>query len=138
MKNKKVIIDTNLWISFLITKKYSIIDKFIEEKSITLLFSEELMEEFLVVVKRKKFEKYFSNENINEILNLFDKYGKLFKISSNVLICRDAKDNFLLNLAIDAKADFLITGDEDLLIIKKMNKTKIISFNDFIEILKKK
>ena len=53
-------------------------------------------------------------------------------MKSNIEVCRDAKDNFLLNLAIDSKADYLITGDTDLLIIEKIKKTNIITFTEFI------
>jgi putative PIN family toxin of toxin-antitoxin system len=137
MKSKKVIIDTNLWISFLITKNYNSFDKLIDEGNISLIFSEELIEEFLTVVKREKFQKYFSNDSINEILTLFDKYGKLIKVETNMNLCRDFKDNFLLNLAVDSNADFLVTGDVDLLVIEKIKTTKIVTFNNFIKILKK-
>lgn len=49
---------------------------------------------------------------------------------------RDVKDNFLLSLAVESKADFLVTGDEDLLVIKKIKRTKIVTWNDFINQLK--
>lgn len=48
-------------------------------------------------------------------------------------MCRDEKDNFLLNLSIDSKADYLITGDKDLLVLEKIEWTEIMSFTDFIE-----
>jgi len=67
---------------------------------------------------------------------LFDKYGKLIEVSSKINECRDSKDNFLLNLAVDSKADYLITGDNDLLIIKKIKKTKIINWTDFTKKIK--
>lgn len=133
MKNKKIILDTNLWISFLISKKFNSIDNLIENKQITLVFSDELIGEFVDVVNRPKFEKYFSKKDIEKILDYFDSYGKLTKVKSNIKICRDAKDNFLLNLSVDSKADYLITGDNDLLILEKIEKTKIINFTDFIE-----
>jgi uncharacterized protein len=57
-------------------------------------------------------------------------------VSSEINECRDFKDNFLLNLAIDSKADYLITGDSDLLVITKIRKTKITTWSDFIEELK--
>lgn len=47
-------------------------------------------------------------------------------------LCRDAKDDFLLSLAIDGKADFLITGDSDLLELNQLKKTKIITIADFL------
>jgi predicted nucleic acid-binding protein len=42
-------------------------------------------------------------------------------------ICRDAKDDFLLALAKAAKADLLVTGDEDLLVLKKYGRTRIVT-----------
>jgi predicted nucleic acid-binding protein len=50
------------------------------------------------------------------------------------MLCRDPKDNFLLNLAIDSKADYLVTGDDDLLILDRVENTKIIKMKDFLEI----
>ena len=60
MRNKKIILDTNLWISFLITKNFTQIDKLIESKEITLIFSDELIAEFIDVVNPPKFKKYFN------------------------------------------------------------------------------
>lgn len=133
MRSKKIILDTNLWISFLISKKFNSIDKLIENNKITLIFSDELISEFVEVVNRPKFEKYFSKNDIEKILDYFDQYGKLVKVKSDIKICRDEKDNFLLNLSIDSKADYLITGDNDLLVLKKIERTKIMNFTDFLE-----
>ncbi len=135
MKNNKIILDTNLWISFLISKKFSQIDKLIENKKITLVFSDELIEEFVDVVRLPKFEKYFSKSDVEKLLNCFDQFGVLIKVKSAVKICRDEKDNFLLNLSIDSKADYLISGDNDLLVLKQIEKTKIITFTDFMQLI---
>ncbi len=136
MKSKKVILDTNLWISFLISKQLDFIDDLLLEGKFKLIFSKELIDEFLNVAKRPKFQRYFSDSNVTELLRLFDKYGKLVDVSSQIKACRDHKDNFLLNLAVDGKADFLITGDDDLLVIKKIGKTKIMHWTDFTKSLK--
>ena len=55
----RVIIDTNLWISFLLTKDFSKLDKILSEEKIVLIFSEELLDEFIEVARRPKFKKYF-------------------------------------------------------------------------------
>ena len=136
MKSSRIILDTNLWISFLISKKFDKLDELIENKNIILCFSHELIEEFIVVVSRPKFKKYFSENDIERILTYFDEFGELTTVASNVQLCRDEKDNFLLNLSIDAKADFLITGDKDLLVLKTVGQTKITTFTDFIEAMK--
>jgi len=137
MKSRKIILDTNLWISFLITKNLSEIDELIQVRKIQLLFSNELIEEFLTVAKRPKFSRYFTNEDLKEILRLFDYYGKLIKVKTNISESRDKKDNFLLSLAVDGKADFLVTGDSDLLILNKIRKTKIVTWSNFSIDIKK-
>jgi len=71
-----------------------------------LIFSDELIEEFVEVASRPKFKKYFSSKDLEKILEYFDQFGQLIKVKTQVEICRDDKDNFLLNLAIDSKADF--------------------------------
>ena len=131
MRSKKVILDTNLWISFLISKRLDYLDDLLLKGKIRLIFSKELIEEFLTVAKRPKFKKYFSEDNVADLLRLFDKYGKYIEVTTKVEECRDYKDNFLLNLAVDSKANYLITGDADLLVIKSMKKTKILNWTDF-------
>lgn len=133
MIKKKIILDTNLWISFLISKKFNQIDTLLADKKVTLVFSDELIEEFVEVVSRPKFKKYFSKEDIHKVLDCFEQFGILIKVTSDIHLSRDEKDNFLLNLSVDSKADYLITGDLDLLILDKIEKTKIITFTDFIE-----
>lgn len=71
-------------------------------------------------------------------MSLFDAYGKLIKINSSINICRDYKDNFLLNLAVDAKADYLVTGDEDLLSLGEIENIPIINYNQLIDRLRLK
>lgn len=82
MKSKKVILDTNLWISFLISKQLDFIDDLLLGGKIKLIFSRELLDEFLTVAKRPKFGKYFSESNVTALLRLFDRYGKLIEVSS--------------------------------------------------------
>lgn len=128
----KVILDTNLWISFLISKKFHKLDSLILNNKVKLIFSQELLEEFISVINRPKFKKFFNKKDVNLLLELFDIYGELVSIKSSVKLCRDPKDNFLLSLANDSRADFPLTGDQDLLSIKKIGKTRIISLNEYI------
>jgi len=102
-KAERIVIDTNLWISFLITKDYKKLDGKIKSGEIKILFSLESMEEFLVVADRPKFKKYFDKEDIEQLIDLFDVYGEIVDVKSNIEICRDAKDNFLLSLSKDGK-----------------------------------
>jgi len=135
MKNKvsRIILDTNLWISFLISKDFSKLDELLFSKRCTLVFSQELLEEFVAVAKRPKFRRLFSPTDIEEILETIDEYADFTIVLSKINICRDPKDNFLLSLAFDGKADFLITGDLDLLALTKYGTTKIVTIKEFLK-----
>jgi len=135
MQNKvtRIIIDTNLWISFLITKDFTKLDEIIFTRKGILVFSQELLDEFLAVARRPKFRRFFSAADIEDILETIDEYADFVKVQSKLEVCRDPKDNFLLSLSIDGQADFLLTGDKDLLDLTKFGETKIISISDFLK-----
>jgi len=134
-KKTKFILDTNIWISFLISDRLKYLDNIIFGHTIQLVFSEELIEEFITVSRRAKFVEFFKENDIEKLLELFHTYGVLYKTKSQIKRCRDTKDNFLLSLAVDSAADYLATGDKDLLEIRKVGKTKIISLHELKEIL---
>lgn len=131
-KNKiRVIVDTNIWISFLISKSLRKLDTLFRNDAVTFVFSTELIEEFLEVAQRPKFKKYFDKDDIQKILEVIDCCSEIITVKSTVNKCRDEKDNFLLALAKDSKADYLITGDEDLLVIHKYYYTQILTYSEF-------
>jgi hypothetical protein len=132
-KYLKIIIDTNLWIRFLITKSYSRLDDLLINKKIRIVFSEELLTEFIEVIQRPVFAKYFTKDDLQNLLEFFDVYADFIEVSSKIKKCRDPKDDFLLSLAVDSNADYLLTGDKDLLDLKKIDKTKIMTFTDFVK-----
>ena len=128
----RVIIDTNLWISFLISKDYSKLDKIISEKQVTLLYSQDLIDEFIEVAQRPKFKKYFNTEDLQALLLSMSSRATFIEVASTVDTCSDSKDNFLLALAKDGKASHLITGDKDLLILKIFGRTKILTLTQYL------
>src|SRR6188768_1213961 len=115
----RLIIDTNLWLSFLIKKDYIKLDEILSDELVTLLYSQQLIDEFIEVAQRPKFKKYFSNADLQQLLMGMSKRAHFIEVSSIVDICRDPKDNFLLALAKDSKASHLLTGDNDLLVLKR-------------------
>lgn len=132
-KPERVVIDTNIFISYLISHSFPKLDKHIQSGHITLLFSQELLDEFMEVISRPKIKKYFSNKDVISLLNAIQHNADFIDVHSKVDVCRDKKDNFLLSLCLDSKADYLITGDEDLLVLKKFKKTSIIKIADYLK-----
>jgi putative PIN family toxin of toxin-antitoxin system len=132
----RVIVDTILWISWLISRDLKKLDKIFLDKKTKLIFSLELLEEFIEVANRPKLRKYFKKEDLEVLIGLIDEKAEFISVKSNLDLCRDPKDNFLLSLAIDSKANYLLTGDNDLLELKTLKQTQIITIADFIQRLK--
>ena len=66
----RVIIDTNLWISFLLTKDLSKFDSIIADNEITLVFSQELVDEIVEVTQRINFRRYFKLDDVESLILL--------------------------------------------------------------------
>jgi len=109
------------------------IDRLIFNDKAVLLFSDESMTEFIDVTSREKLKPYFTKDDIASLIDLIEEYGEIVEVQSKVDICRDKEDNFLLSLAKDGKADYLITGDKDLLVLENFGKTEMIKLTDFLE-----
>ncbi len=131
----RLLLDTNLWISFLISSKYERLDELLYSQKCRLLFSQELLEEFVAVVKRPKLRKYISQDELEDLLETIDEVADFVNVTSKISECRDPKDNFLLLLAVDGKADYLLTGDKDLLVLKKIGDTEIRTISEFFDIV---
>ena len=137
MSGVRIVIDTNLWISFLIRDRLSTkSDSFLIDEKFTILFSDELLQEFIEVAKRPKFRKYFPVNVIEALTAYLKEHAEFVSINSQIQVCRDVKDNFLLDLCVDGKADFLLTGDKDLLVLGKVKNTRIVRLADFINEMK--
>jgi len=128
----KIIIDTNLWISFLIGKELKELKNLLIEETIQLVISEEIVEEIILVTQRPKLQKYFTPNKVDELVRFLRTIGLFVNITSEVLFCRDPKDNYLLALAKDSDANLLVTGDQDLLVIAKFENTEIVTYQEFL------
>jgi len=91
-----------------------------------------LVEEFTEVVANKKFQKYFSKSRAKKYFRHIISRCIFIEEESSVSVCRDAKDNYLLALAKNSSADFLVTGDKDLLEVNIFEGTVICTFSNFI------
>jgi putative PIN family toxin of toxin-antitoxin system len=131
----RAIIDTNLWVSFLIGKTFYKLKHLLIQGVITPIFSPQLLDELTTVTQRPKLQKYFQPDKVQELLLFLNEISDIIEPHSTINLCRDPKDNFLLALAQDSKADFLVTGDQDLLILQQIGQTKILTYQDLLSII---
>lgn len=129
----RVIIDTNLWISFLIGKELAPLKNLIVEGKIKLIITPQLIDEITDVTSRAKFRKYFPKSRVAELIELLQHVSESFNVDDVPAGGPDPKDDFLFALAKISHADFLVTGDKPLLEMKTFSQTQIVTSRQFID-----
>ena len=134
MENR-IVVDTNVMVSFLIGKRLRKLKDKLTDLSITLILTDQLINELKLVTSRPKFRKYFARQDVNEFIDLISIIGLTYQIQDIPNVCRDPKDNFLLSLCLIGNAAYLVTGDNDLLDLVEYKGTKIIKATEFEKLL---
>ena len=133
-KKGRFVFDTNVIVSALLIKKSvarRAFDKAREAGDILLSF--EIIEELSDVLGRPAFDRYLDEDDRMQFLTLLVKEATLVEVTERIKECRDPKDDKFLELAVNGKADFIISGDEDLQVLNPFRKIAIISPREFLE-----
>jgi len=133
----RVVLDTNVIISaFLWAGKVNKILDLIENKKIEVYTCPEQIIELKGVLERPKFKPIFIKAKLKPeiIVSGFLNSAQLIKQEVDVdVIQADPADNVILACALSAGAQYLVTGDKHLLSLKKFQKIKVLTPNEFLE-----
>ena len=136
MDEKKIVLDTNILISAFgwKGKPKEIFSKVINGE-FKLIMSQKQLEEVEMVIEYPKFS--FTNDQKSRFLKILLATINIVETSGKLnLIKDDVKDDVILESAVENDAEFLISGDEHLLKIKKYGNTKIVTATEFLELIK--
>ena len=97
-----------------------------------ILLSEETLNELAEVLGRPKFDRYVTVSDRQQFLRLLGRVAEFAIVTSKLGACRDPKDDKFLELAIDGRADLILTGDRDLLALHPFEKIAILSPADYL------
>lgn len=98
-----------------------------------LAFSNATMDELVEVLFRKKFDKYFLNDEEKwSAIQHIALNAVFFSPVESIVDCQDPKDNKFLELAVASNASCIITGDKDLLILHPFRGIPILNAADFL------
>ena len=132
-KSIVVVLDTNIFISAILYKgtPFKVLQLCIVKNEIRIAISPELLAE---LIGKLKYKFGIANQTLENLKTEIES-GALYVLPEyKTRICRDADDNAIIDLAICAKAGFIITGDKDLLSIKTYKKIKILTAAEFLEL----
>ena len=137
----KVVIDTNVWISGMLTKTDPPAQLIRHVVSYSQpVFSQDTFTELKQRLWLPKFDRYVSMEYRKQLLHDIDTVAVWVDVPQNIsaqTYCRDADDNKFIHAAIVAGADWLVTGDKDLLVLAdsmRASGIRIVSPSDAIQL----
>lgn len=131
----KVVIDTNVYVSGILWNgnESRIVDMCMDgilrnHTSISIL------SELERVLSYRKFN--LTNEEIDKLVKIYFSFSKLISVKTDIDIkSRAPSDNQILECAIVSEVDYIISGDQDLLVMKEVEGIRIISSRDFLEMI---
>lgn len=133
-KPLRVVIDTNVILSSYITKggtPWRAL-RFVLDNH-TLLMCSETLSELIAKFSYEKFARYGLEAERMEYVSGIEELAEFVTVKTQVTDCTDPKDNIFLSLALDGKADFIVSGDEKHLHpLNPYNGIPIISPAEFI------
>lgn len=115
MKNKRIVLDTNILISHAILKHSEtgrIASHLIKHNQI--LYSSDTIAELVDVLYRDKFDPYITNSERQAYISKLMEEGLQISITEQITDCEDPKDDKFLELAVSGNADVIISGDAHL------------------------
>ncbi|MCL2293836.1 MAG: putative toxin-antitoxin system toxin component, PIN family [Spirochaetes bacterium] len=130
----KIVIDSNIFVSSFFWKgnPRKVFDRVIDGFD-ELYITDDILEEIKSVMSRKKFD--LEKNEIDDYLKIIENFSR--KITHNDTIeniSRDLDDNKILKCGLEANVDFIITGDNDLLILEYYKAIKIVNPKEYLEI----
>lgn len=113
---RRVVVDTNALVSRLLLPD-SVAGRAVRGivDEARLLLSDPLLEELARVLARPKFDRYVTLEERQDFIRLLVRIAEPVPILRRVRACRDPGDDLVLELAVNGRADLVVTGDADLL-----------------------
>lgn len=99
----------------------------------TMLASDASLSELRRVLGRPKFDRYVTRAERDDFLLAFMRECDLVEIGEVIRACRDPKDDYVLELAVNGRAATIVTGDDDLLALNPFRGVEVVTPRRFIE-----
>lgn len=128
MTSKHYVVDTNVLVSALLfddSKPARVVFHLLAIS--TIVTSLAALQELEAVLHRKKFDRYVPLEEREAFMTTFALTALVVDIAETVQACRDPKDDKFLEIAVNGRADVIVTGDPDLLVLHPFRGIAILT-----------
>ncbi len=138
-KKIKVILDANIYVSFFLTGGETIATVFVLWKrgEFEVFASTDIVAEIYRIFRYPKIQKRVTSVDKKALTQMVEDLVERVYPQERTRVLRDPDDEKYLQAASACQADYLVSGDRDLLSLKKFGTTQIVSPKEFVEILQK-
>ena len=131
---RRLVLDTNILIIAALFKGSTPQRALIRARSqAILLVSVDTLAEFRTVLLSQKFDKHLGRAERQAAVEEYSQLCAVVPVQVRISVCRDARDDKFLEVAIHGQADAIIAGDRDLLALDPFRGIRILSPADFLE-----
>ena len=128
----KIILDSNIWISFLIGHQTEWMKRILTDFRFDVYVCNELLDEINDVVSRPKIQSHVNDDDLEDFFRVIYAFCHLAKIEAKTESdIRDPKDLYLLSFAESIGADYIVSGDADLIVLEQHKGTRMMTLADF-------
>ncbi|MBA3946102.1 MAG: putative toxin-antitoxin system toxin component, PIN family [Herpetosiphonaceae bacterium] len=137
----RAVVDTNILVRALIKPQGTVgpVLHRLREGAYRLLYSESLLAELVDVLGRPRIRNKYGigPDDIAAVLTVIDLRGELVVPQRHIVVCRDPKDNQVLEATVAGRADIIVSGDDDLLVLNPFEGIPIAIPSVFLALLDK-
>jgi uncharacterized protein len=131
---QRLVIDANVIVSAVLSAQGKSRQAFdLAIAAMVVLMSDEVFTEISEVLLRPKFDRYSNHTKREAFLDELLAIVEFVEITEKINECRDTKDDKYLELAVNGKADLILTGDDDLLVLHPFRQIPIVRVQTFLE-----
>jgi putative PIN family toxin of toxin-antitoxin system len=134
----RAVIDTNILVRALIMPHGSVGPLLLRlcQGEYTMLYGQSMLEELIDVLCRARIRKYgVTDDDIQTVISLIMIRGESVHLENSIITCRDPKDDKFLEAAVTGKADVIVSGDKDLLVLNPFAGIPIVQPAEFLKML---
>jgi putative PIN family toxin of toxin-antitoxin system len=84
------------------------------------------------VLARPKFDRYVSAQMRDEFLATYIREAEFVEVTQHIAVCRDSKDDLVLEAAVDGQATCIVSGDDDLVVLHPFQGIPILRAGEFL------
>jgi putative PIN family toxin of toxin-antitoxin system len=135
----RAVVDTNILVRALIMPQGTVGPVLLRLRrgEYTLLYAQPLLEELIDVLNRPRIRHKYSltEDDIHTVVSLILLRGEAVAPEKRITACRDPRDDKFLEVAVTGKADVIVSGDQDLLVLNPFAGILILPPAGFLQML---